>query len=391
MAAFEEDLFKDKMKELEMVDSSVTSIDFNGLGLGDAEFIQIISVLKTKPHISRLNCPNNDIGDVGIKALTEASLTLKELDLFDNVITSEGAQLLAKMTNRAESRLHTLNLGANLLDDRGANFFKKTGSLSVLHLSCCNITAKGTAEIFANQTLRNLTLSNNDIGDEGLMHLKDSRLEQLEMNDCGLTYLGMPHIVASRTLRMLRVSSNSIGDAGVEILASHPTLQEIDLSSNCIRSIAPFGASTVVKALIVNNNAITATGVKGISENNTIRSLNVGFNLLNDESITEEILNIKSLQELKAEYNNLTLESLPVFVEKMQALPSISADFTNDAINRGLFMSFDKAKKNHPRDESTSEELKSSLDVPSNSNISAASLNSSPSSHKRSRLGEKSE
>jgi Leucine-rich repeat (LRR) protein len=391
MATFEEDLFKDVMKELEMADSSVTSIDFNGLELGDAQFIQIINVLKTKPHISRLNCSSNAIRDIGVKALTTASLALKELDLEANLISSEGAQLLAEMINQPHSQLHTLNIGGNPLGDKGASFFKKTGSLSVLHLTSCDITGAGAAEIFANQTLKRLTVAQNSIGDAALAALKEGRLEYLDVSRCNITALGMSHIVASRTLRTLNASRNSIGDAGVETLASHPTLQELILSSSRIHSIVPFGINTVLKKLTVNNNAIRTAGVKDLSKNNCLQSLNVGYNLLDDESIREEILNIKSLQELKAQYNNLTLKSLPVFVEKMQALLSISADFTNDAINRGLFMSFDKAKKNHPRDESTSEELKSNLEVPSNDNISATNLSSSPSSHKRSRLGEKSE
>jgi len=116
--------------------------------------------------------------------------------------------------------------------------------VAALHLTGCNLSDEGAAQLAACPhlaNLRTLRLGANAIGDIGAEVLVDSpHLERLEslvlhgnlIGDAGALALATTHPFAK--LRILDLSDNLIGDAGAEALVrcpSFPQLERLDLAN----------------------------------------------------------------------------------------------------------------------------------------------------------------
>lgn len=255
-------------------------LDFSALGWGDAELVQLTSVLPlcgrmrtlrlgrnaftavgalalsrwlaTSTRLEVLELNENFIGGAGASAIGTAMherCTLRELRLDNNGIDAEGMRAIAAALGASISALATLSLLCNPMGgDGGAVAFAATGAslrrnaaLTELNLSCTaigdvSVTALSPG-IAANTTLRCLLLTRSAVGDMGAAALADV----LRTNGA-LTYINLAH--------------NHIGDAGASALADairiNQTLAHLVLQDNLIGKAggtAFFGALGAMNAL----------------------------------------------------------------------------------------------------------------------------------------------
>jgi Leucine-rich repeat (LRR) protein len=342
-------------------DSTLEALQLDGLDLGDADILKLVEVLKTKPRVKKIDLSDNDISDIGVKALTEI-LTLEELNLAQTRITDSGVESLAAMLNNPACQLHTLDLRDNDIGDLGVRHLANKSSLRVLDLTGCNISSKGAAEIFSNPTLEDLDLSDNSIRDEGLINLKNSSLRKLNLFRCGITASGAKLIAENNTLKTLNLTQNRIAD-GSNILAKHSSIESLILADNAVKDITAFAENTVLKSLAVFSNSIEDAGVLGLSRNNTLLDIDLSFNNLSGEG-AKELIGIRSLVKLEACFNRrISAVAFKEILNEIQGSSIEYADFKNDKIAHGVItMSFDikRKKTDSEYDNTTSKPVKSS-------------------------------
>uniref|UniRef100_A0A3B3CDE8 NACHT LRR and PYD domain-containing protein n=1 Tax=Oryzias melastigma TaxID=30732 RepID=A0A3B3CDE8_ORYME len=185
--------------------------------------------------LRELDLSNNDLGDLGLKHLCDGlenpNCTLETLSLSGCGITEEGCAFLVSALNSNPSRLKELDLSYNHPGTEGVELL--TPKLDTLRLSNCKLSersCKALAEILSCEScsLRELDLSNNDLGNLGLKHL----CVGLENPNCTLETLrlvsGSPVrsckalaeilICESCSLRELDLSNNDLGDLGLKHL-----------------------------------------------------------------------------------------------------------------------------------------------------------------------------
>ena len=160
------------------------------------------------------------------------------------------------------------------------------------------------------QTLQKLDLSSNPIGPKGIQDLFEtatstsfSNLTVLNLNSCKLSSTKAATTLSNlirrqnRTIRELHVSNNDLGTKGINILApdiaSSPVLEVLDVSYNKLKSkggsvlakaIMSSSGSTRLRSLNVTCNKIGSTGMQSfaklLSTNTTLEEFYVGSNNL---------------------------------------------------------------------------------------------------------------
>ncbi|KAM7418409.1 hypothetical protein PAMA_015840 [Pampus argenteus] len=199
--------------------------------LTDACCPDLAAVLSTRQsYLRELDLGYNSISDNGVKNLVEGlvdqNCRLKTLRLQGCGVTSQACQYLAAAL-RKSPKLRELDLSGNEIGDNGlkhlANGLRGDEcQLEALKLSQCNIEQKGCHYLASaleknSGHLKVLDLSINMIGDNGANEMFKkfdiSKLTKLEMYHCGLTWL-------------------SCGSIGETLKLEHSSLVELNLSSN---------------------------------------------------------------------------------------------------------------------------------------------------------------
>jgi len=125
--------------------------------------------------------------------------------------------------------LQVLNISYNDIgDDIGAIVSKN--QLNELKAIDCGITPTGArslaAGLLCNNSIRKLCISKNQIGDDGITAIAEtfynSCIETLNVSDCGITHTGAislsAGLVVNGSIKNLNVSQNHIGDDGIVLL-----------------------------------------------------------------------------------------------------------------------------------------------------------------------------
>nr|AAP92143.1 leucine-rich repeat protein N4C [synthetic construct] len=215
-------------------------LDLNWNDLTEAGMKDLASVLRSNPSLRELDLSNNKLGDAGVRLLLQGLLDpgtrLENLDLNESDLTEAGLKDLASVL-RSNPSLRELTLSNNKLGDAGVRLLLQglldPGTrLEKLDLDQTDLTEAGMKDLASvlrsNPSLRELSLSSNKLGDAGvrllLQGLLDpgTRLEKLDLNQNDLTEADLKDLASvlrsNPSLRELSLSNNKLGDAGVRLL-----------------------------------------------------------------------------------------------------------------------------------------------------------------------------
>ncbi|XP_065138222.1 NACHT, LRR and PYD domains-containing protein 1 homolog isoform X2 [Paramisgurnus dabryanus] len=161
-------------------------------------------------HVTKLNQFNNNVGDSVVKLLSvvlkNPRYKLEKVELCDCNITPEGWAALTSALTSNPSHLRELNLSDNDLGDCGVKIISDVlknpqCKLEKLWLSDCNITDEGCVALSSALTsnpshITDLNLSENNFGDSGVKLIcdvlknPDCKLQKLKLWSCNITAEG---------------------------------------------------------------------------------------------------------------------------------------------------------------------------------------------------------
>ncbi|KAM6159439.1 ribonuclease inhibitor [Rhynchocyon petersi] len=235
-----EPLSDEKLAELLPQMQQVQVLRLADCDLTETRCPAIIPVLQANPSLTDLTLCNNQLGNGGIclvlQGLGGSSCKLQKLSLQNCSLTDAGCEVLPRMLPLLPSLLE-LNLEDNPLGDKGLQLLceglqNPQCRIERVHLQYCNLTAHScgplAAVLRARPDFRELSLSNNDLGEAGVHQLCQALLsapgllESLRLANCGVTTANckdLCSILASKdSLQMLDLGENRLGDAGVATL-----------------------------------------------------------------------------------------------------------------------------------------------------------------------------
>ncbi|KAM6050261.1 NACHT, LRR and PYD domains-containing protein 12-like [Theristicus caerulescens] len=210
----------------------------------------LATMLSINQSLRELDLGDNDLGDPGARLLCEGlkhpSCQLQTLRLWQCRLTSAVCVDLAAVLSTSQS-LRELDLGDNDMGDPGVQLLCEglkhpSCQLQTLRLQHCRLTSAVCGDLAAvlstKQSLRELDLEGNDLGDpgvqllcEGLKH-PSCQLQMLWLWHCQLTSAVCADLAAvlstSQSLRELDLGANDLGDLGVQLLCEglkHPSCQ----------------------------------------------------------------------------------------------------------------------------------------------------------------------
>ncbi|XP_054077753.1 NACHT, LRR and PYD domains-containing protein 12-like isoform X3 [Rissa tridactyla] len=254
----------------------------------------LAAVLSTSQSLRELNLEGSELGDPGVQLLCEGlkhpSCQLQTLRLCHCQLTSTICGDLAAVLSTSQS-LRELDLADNELGDPGVQLLCEglkhpSCQLQTLRLCHCQLTSTICGDLAAvlstSQSLRELDLADNELGDpgvqllcEGLKH-PSCQLQMLRLCHCQLTSTICGDLAAvlstSQSLRELDLADNELGDPGVQLLCEglkHPSCQLQMLRLwNCMLTSACCGYLAMV-----------------LSTNLSVRDLDLSFNNLEDSGV----------------------------------------------------------------------------------------------------------
>uniref|UniRef100_A0A8D1ARE9 Ribonuclease/angiogenin inhibitor 1 n=1 Tax=Sus scrofa TaxID=9823 RepID=A0A8D1ARE9_PIG len=254
----------------------------------------LASVLRATRALKELTVSNNDIGEAGARVLgqglADSACQLETLRLENCGLTPANCKDLCGIV-ASQASLRELDLGSNGLGDAGIaelcpGLLSPASRLKTLWLWECDITASGCRDLCrvlqAKETLKELSLAGNKLGDEGARLLCESllqpgcQLESLWVKSCSLTAACCQHVslmlTQNKHLLELQLSSNKLGDSGIQELCqalSQPgtTLRVLCLgdcevtNSGCSSLASLLLANRSLRELDLSNNCVGDPGV----------------------------------------------------------------------------------------------------------------------------------
>ncbi|KAM7089349.1 NACHT, LRR and PYD domains-containing protein 12-like isoform 2-T4 [Ciconia maguari] len=209
----------------------------------------LATVLGTSQSLREVDLGANELGDHGLQLLCEGlkhpSCQLQTLRLVRCQLASSCGDL-AVLLSTSQS-LRELDLGTNELGDHGLQLLCEglkhpSCQLQTLRLWHCQLTSAVCGDLAAvlstSQSLRELDLGDNELGDHGLQLLCEGlkhpscQLQTLGLWHCKLTSAVCGHLAAvlstSQSLKKLDLGANELGDHGLQLLCEglkHPSCQ----------------------------------------------------------------------------------------------------------------------------------------------------------------------
>lgn len=172
--------------------------------LSTSQIRPLFRALTHQTHITAIMISDNNIGDAGVKYLTECMCTLKHLthlDISRNNVTAEGIKTLLNVFEKANRpaclALEELDISANPISDNGFRNIVKISQyvrLKILKLNYCGITENAINEsIKSNMNfdyLESIDMSNNEVK-QGVVSclmtsLNPNILVDLELDNVGV-------------------------------------------------------------------------------------------------------------------------------------------------------------------------------------------------------------
>ncbi len=183
------------------------------------------------PTLTNIGIP--EVGDVD--AICEIAATipnLNHLGLGASPLSGDGLRALAG--TESLTRLY-INSCPNLATEDAASLLGLP-NLETLHVHGNGWGPAAAEPIGRLTSLRNLSLDENPLGDEGIAHLAGLRqLRELRAWDVGMTDASVEAIVGMRTLQILSIGGNpGITDASIPLLSRMDSLRELQVGASGI-------------------------------------------------------------------------------------------------------------------------------------------------------------
>ncbi|XP_051865753.1 ribonuclease inhibitor-like isoform X4 [Pristis pectinata] len=340
-------------------------------GLTAVGVVDLISALSTNRSVTELDLDDNDLGDSGVKLVSEAlrnpECKIHKLGLWCVGLTAAGVVDLASTlsTNRS---LTELDLGGNKLGDSGVKVVSEAlrnpeCKIQKLGLRCVGLTAAGvvdltsalvdlTSALSTNRPLTELNLGGNKLGDLGVKLVSEAlrnpecKIHKLDLWCVGLTAAGVVDLASAlstnRSLTELDLGGNKLGDSGVKLVSEALRNPECKIQKLGLQRVGLTAAGVVdlASALRTNrslteldliDNDLGDSGVKLVSEalrnpECKIHKLDLGWTGLTDSG-TNNLVSVlstnRSLRELDLRSNSLTDRSVPALRRLTQTLPCL--------------------------------------------------------------------
>lgn len=217
--------------------------------LGDIGAQYIVELLRVNQSIKHIYLHNNNIGDTGVMYLSEVlkKSKIRQLSLVDNNIGDIGLQYLTDSLIQ-NNELSELYLSYNHFGMIGISKLSealiKNNSLKRLTLTHCKLGSSHIKSLFqaltVNNSLNVLNLSYNDFGSSGsFKNFPQFNLQKFKIDGCNIDNNDIQDLCLSlknnKSLTSLSIHNNNIGDNGALHLSEvvdNTFLKKLNVSNN---------------------------------------------------------------------------------------------------------------------------------------------------------------
>ncbi|XP_015269403.1 PREDICTED: NACHT, LRR and PYD domains-containing protein 12-like [Gekko japonicus] len=225
----------------------IQALKLDSCGITSSGCGDLSSVLSTSQTLKELHLRENELEDSGVRLLFDSlknpHCKIQKINLSRCCLTAGSCEGLSSVLTTSQA-LTELDVSRNMLGDSGVIILCEglkhpSCKLLNLRLQFCKLTAACCGELScmfpASQTLIDLDLSGNYLGDSGIISLcgglkhLDCRLQKLKLSRCSFTQACCSDLAQvlskNQHLKELDLSNNELRDNGVKLLCDgikHP-------------------------------------------------------------------------------------------------------------------------------------------------------------------------
>lgn len=258
------------------------TISLEELNLGDMNFgpqgeSQVLSQLSKLTNLRKLNLVRNQL--VGEFFTSLKSLpNLMEINVWDNQITGKKLRSLPK--SKFKDCLKILTISNNQIDDEGLNLISTLPNLLTLYIANNNITDEGVNETTDLQNLTFLDIINNKLSAASIIYLaRNTQIKEIKFladSYDAVQYLKVLRNDPSIKRLQLRQSRTvNIGTAEAQALACNSTCIDLSLEgANIGDTVAQaFANNTTLTYLTLIDSTVGDVGAQALAQHSTLTNL----------------------------------------------------------------------------------------------------------------------